>query len=774
MSIGRTWGRICFSLGVLAQSAFGFGGLLSPLHAQVTETRSQDTVFVNVRVMSDAGPIVGAEVWVSAGGAAASERIRTSTNETGEARLALPGSFLSAVGSGSLLITARHPGFLEQSVTAPIPTGAEGRVELRLARDEAASRAADPVEVAGITVGLTRTAGRVQDQPLRVEVLDREEIEEKLLMSPGNIVMLLNETGGLRVQTTSPALGAANIRVQGMRGRYTLLLADGLPLYGGQAGAIGLLQIPPVDLGQVEVVKGVASALYGGGALGGVVNLISRGPEDEPALELLTNVTSQNGQDLTAYGSLPLSDNWGLTVLGGAHRQTATDLDGSGWADLAGFRRMTFRPRLFWNAESGGRARLTLGFMNEDRNGGTLPGRTAPDGLPFQENLETERFDAGVSVLYPLGPSRLFQLRGSLVNQRHRHTFGEVRDRDHHQTAFLEVALSGGGARQSWVIGGALQEDRFRSDAFSVFDHVFTVPAGFAQTELRVADDVTLSASARWDQHSHYGGLVSPRFSALYRPGAWTFRGSLGGGFFAPTPFVEEIEAAGLSRLEPIAFDRAGTSDGLRAERARTASFDAGRDIGPLETNLTLFASRVQDAVQIVSAPQLRLMNVPGETRTSGFETLVRTHWDDISVTGSYVFVHATEPDPMGSGARRAVPLTPKHTVGMVAMWEDHDRGILGVEGYYTGRQSLDDNPYRTTARPQVHLGVLGELRMGGWSVFVNAENLLNVRQTRHDPLLRPSRAPDGRWTVDAWAPLDGFALNGGVRIRLGEAHDHH
>jgi outer membrane receptor for ferrienterochelin and colicins len=83
-------------------------------------------------------------------------------------------------------------------------------------------------------------------------------------MRPGSIAMLMNETGGVRVQVTSPALGAANIRIQGMSGRYTQLLADGLPLYGGQTSSLGLLQIPPTDLGQVEVIKGAASALYGG------------------------------------------------------------------------------------------------------------------------------------------------------------------------------------------------------------------------------------------------------------------------------------------------------------------------------------------------------------------------------------------------------------------------------------------------------------------------------------------------------------------------------
>ena len=96
-------------------------------------------------------------------------------------------------------------------------------------------------ELEEVIVQATRSRRRVQDQPIRVEVLAGEELEEKLLMRPGNISMMLNETAGLRVQVTSPAIGSANIRTYGMRGRYTQLLADGLPLYGGQASSLGLL-----------------------------------------------------------------------------------------------------------------------------------------------------------------------------------------------------------------------------------------------------------------------------------------------------------------------------------------------------------------------------------------------------------------------------------------------------------------------------------------------------------------------------------------------------
>src|SRR5947207_8121888 len=101
-----------------------------------------------------------------------------------------------------------------------------------------------------IKVYATRNDVRIQDSPLHVEVLQREEIEEKMMMTPGDIVMMLNEMGGMRVPTTSPSLGAASVRVQGMRGRNTQFLSDGLPLFGPQEAGLGLLQIPPMDLGQ--------------------------------------------------------------------------------------------------------------------------------------------------------------------------------------------------------------------------------------------------------------------------------------------------------------------------------------------------------------------------------------------------------------------------------------------------------------------------------------------------------------------------------------------
>lgn len=192
---------------------------------------------------------------------------------------------------------------------------------------------------------------------------------------------------------------------------------------------------------------------------------------------------------------------------------------------------------------------------------------------------------------------------------------------------------------------------------------------------------------------------------------------------------------------------------------------------GPWEMNLSVFASDIDHAVRLVesaNAPgeRVQLVNVAGVTRTRGSELLLRYRWQDITVTGSYVYTDAREPDEEGTG-RRLVSLTPRHSAGLVAMWEQHDRGRIGLEAYYTGIQALDDNPWRRRSRPYLEVGALGEIVLGRVSLFLNLENILNVRQSGYNPMLRPRRADDGQWTVDAWAPLEGFVVNGGVRLKF-------
>jgi iron complex outermembrane receptor protein len=631
---------------------------------------------------------------------------------------------------------------------------------LSFAQDDEHEGEHEDADVEEIVVQATRSGRLLQNEPIRVEVITREEIEEKLLMTPGNISMLLAETGGLRVQVASPSLGASNIRVQGMEGRYTQVLSDGLPLYGGQASSIGLLQIAPTDLGRVEVIKGASSALYGPSALGGVINLVSRQPGETPEGELLLNATTRDGQDATGYAAAPLGRGWSGSVVSGLHRQSLQDLDEDGWIDTPEYDRWTLRPRLFWEGENGATAFFTAGLMSEDRRGGTAPGSVTPAGTPFVEAQETLRSDLGFSLQWPV-PVGTAHLRGSATRQEHDHHFGDIAEDDRHDTVFVEGSVSGKTKRTTWVSGLAFQADRYRSETFPGFNYGFDTPAVFAQAEHDLTDDVVIAGSARVDSHSEYGTFFSPRLSMLYRPGRWTVRASYGRGFYPPTPFVEEIEATGLSRLERLG--------DLEAETAQTASVDVGWRGGPFEANLTLFAADIENALRLVEngPDRVRLVNSGGDTRNRGVEALLRWRRGDFTVTGSWVHVDATELDDLGL-SRRRVDRTPRNTGGLVAMWERHGVGRLGMEAYYTGQQDLSDNPYRDESRPFVELGVLAEKNFGPASVYVNFENILDVRQTDHERLIRPARAPDGRWTVDAWAPLDGFVVNAGVRLRFG------
>jgi iron complex outermembrane receptor protein len=697
--------------------------------------QSQGSLIVEARSGSEPVP----QVEVIAG-----DRVAV-TDERGEALLQLP--------AGDLTITLERFGFTAQTAQVTILAGVTTRLAVEL-QPEVVLRQE-------ITVTATRTGQRIEDVPLRVEVLQEEEIEEKALMTPGDIAMLLNETSGLRVQVTSPSLGAANIRVQGLRGRYTQLLADGLPLYGGQTGAVGLLQIPPLDLGQVEIIKGVASALYGSSALGGVINLVSRRPE-QPEREFLLNRTSRNGTDAVLWLAEPLQNRLGYSVLGGVHHQKRVDIDEDGWADMAGYRRGVLRPRFYWDNDAGRSIFATAGAMFEDRSGGTVGEAVLPDGRTFAEELQTRRFDAGFVGRFLLGP-RILSIRGSAMTQRHRHTFGQITERDRHHTVFGEAALNGTNGKHTWAIGSALQADIYRNRDVRRFDYTYFTPAVFIQDDYAVNPRLTLSGSSRLDFHSDYGAFFNPRFSALLRlTNRLTSRLSTGTGVFAPTPFTEETEATGLTNLLP--------HGDFETERAWSASADVGWTASHLELNASLFGSIIRDPVILRLPSQaggsLEIVNAAGPTRTTGSEFLARVRAGDVGLTFTHTFIHSTELNP-NENMRHEVPLTPRHAAGLVGMWESEERGRIGVELFYTGRQRLDENPFREVSRPYWIVGLLAERRFGPVRLFVNGENLTNTRQTRYDRLVRPQRHRDGRWTVDAWAPLEGRVVNGGLRVNF-------
>ena len=294
----RTWS---ITLAALAVSAM-------PLQAQNTGT-------LIVTVHSKNGPVAQAQV--TAGG------MKQTTDADGVVTLALP--------PGRVDVVVTKADFDPGAAQIDVRAGTESRIDVDLEPESELEE--------NVVVSATRTEQRIGDIPLRVEVVPAEEVGEKIAMSPGNVSMLLGETNGLRMQTTSPALGGASLRIQGLSGRYSQILSDGLPLYGAQSGSVGILQIPPMDLAQVEVIKGVASALYGMSAIGGVVNLVSRRPKATEH-EVLVNRTNHRGTDGALWLAQPLNTRWNYSILGGVHWEDRSDFDHDGWSDLPMFRRV--------------------------------------------------------------------------------------------------------------------------------------------------------------------------------------------------------------------------------------------------------------------------------------------------------------------------------------------------------------------------------------------------------------------------------------------------
>ena len=652
--------------------------------------------------------------------------------------------------SGVAEVVVAMDGFVPTTILIQVPPGGEQRVVVDL-------QPLPTIKEDVVVVASTRTDRGLDDQPLRVDVLPREEIEEKMLMTPGDIVMMMNEMGGMRVQATSPSLGAASVRIQGMPGRYTRFLSDGLPLFG-EVGGLGLLQIPPMDLGQVEVIKGVASSMYGAGAMGGVVNLIARRPGSKPVREFLINRSSRGGTDAVGFYGGPLSTQWGLTLLGGGHWQERMDVNDDAWSDLPQYARGVLRPRVYWDGGNGRTFFATTGITVEERAGGTASDTVLPvANRPYLERLETRRFDIGMVGQIPIRQRYFVTARVAFSQQRHTHTFGEARERDRHEFAFGELSVRGAAGRHAWVVGGAVEHDVYRPVDLPQFAQQFTIPGAFIQDDVELASWMSLSASARLDRHSQYGTFLSPRVAALFRSGRWNSRVSIGTGFFGPDALTEETEAAGLSRLT--------IPEPLRAEEGRSTSFDVTRTDGPLSYTFTLFASRVQHPIKVDRTLAFSLRNAAESATSTGAELLATLRHEPFALTGTYTYVRAREHD--ADRGRLDAALTPRHSAGLVGMWEREDVGRVGLEVYYTGVQRLEANPFSERSEPYVIVGLLAERQFGAWRLFLNGENLTSVRQTRWQPLVRPDRAADGRWTVDAWAPLEGRNVNGGIRLRF-------
>jgi outer membrane receptor protein involved in Fe transport len=662
------------------------------------------------------------------------------TDAEGKARLRLPigPQVVSVTGIGYKPARANVLVFADSVVTVTIP------IEM------------GEMVMQEVKVSATRIEKLAGETPTRVEILDEMEVDENTLMAPSGITMLLNETPGLRVFAASPSLGTGSVRILGLPGQYTTMLADGLPLFGSSTSALGPLDVSPVDLQRVEIIKGAASALYGGQSLGGVINLVSKPPTGKN--ELLVNRRTMGVTDMAGWLSRQLfNEQSGISFLASGTDQQQQDIDADGWRDQPSASRWGVRPRLTLADSKGRTAFVTAGHSYDNRIGGA----NALSG--FTEALKSERSDVGARAVLPTSDSASVAIRFAFSRNKRERKFGSSFDQEveRTRTQFGEITRSMNGSWGAAVLGGAVQADQFENWKNPAFDHQWVTPALFATAE-RAIGPLTLSLSGRGDFHPEAGTQVTERVAVLVKPVEdWSVRVSTGTGFAPATPTNEETEAIGLRAIV------AGPA--LRTERSLGSMVDINGQLAGAELLLTGYLSTIRDGVQLADANDgsgnVFLKNADGDTRIGGIEGAAIWRWDGGKFLATYGYSRGTRTDAT-LGNREPIPLIPRHRAGGDLMFEKDGKYRGGIEGIWYGTQSLDDNPYRAESKPYLYVMAIYMRQFGRIEAVANFENLLDVRQTKTDPLVRPTQGMGGRWTTDVWAPLEGFMYNFAVRYR--------
>lgn len=312
----------------------------------------------------------------------------SSSDENGEFEL-------SNIPSGKHTIRFSHIGFNEINIEIIFPLKEE---YLTIEMEE------ESEEIEEVFVNATRSSRTIEEEPTRVEVIAGEEIDEKISMDPSNISMILNESTGIQVQQTSAASATSTFRIQGLDGRYTQLLKDGFPLYSGFSGGLSIMQIPPLDLKQVEILKGSSSTLYGGGAIAGLINLISKSPTKNTSLSFLSNVTSANGLDLSGYYS-KMFERIGVSILVSRNSTKAYDNNDDKFSDIPESERYSINPKFYFDFDEQNKLEIGGNYTTEERIGGALKAinKEQDSIFTYKEENFSDRFSSQIQFTHSSG-----------------------------------------------------------------------------------------------------------------------------------------------------------------------------------------------------------------------------------------------------------------------------------------------------------------------------------------------------------------------------------
>ncbi|MBN8672655.1 MAG: TonB-dependent receptor [Chitinophagales bacterium] len=670
----------------------------------------------------------------------------SASDSSGETRIRIP--------EGKRVLLFSHVGYQSKEITVEIPfKDSLLLVEMQPKEEEEEE----------IVIQSTRSSRTIRDIPTRVEFIAGEELDEKANMKPGDIRMVLTESTGIQTQQTSATSANSSIRIQGLDGRYTQLLKDGFPLYAGMSSGLGLLQTPPLDMKQFEVIKGSASTLYGGGAIAGLVNLISKTPQQERELRFHLDATSAGGLNTSGFYGEKYGKT-GMTVFASRNSNAPYDPADIGLTAIPKFERYTINPKFFAYFNSKATLSAGVNITHEDRTGGDIDyiKKNKPSG--FYENNNTDRYSSQVKFEYLFNSGNHLTVKNSFsrfqrVITSPGYVFNGTQD-----ASFSELTYVSTREKMEWITGINLVTDHFKEQQLTVTtprDYKQSTAGLFIQNNWKLNENFHLETGIRGDNVKDYGFVLLPRVSALIRFSP-KLSSRIGGGLGYKTPsvFTEESERLQYRDVLPIDdnVNKLERSYGVNADINYKTKFADGEV--SFSINHLFFYTRISDPLLLQPAGGVyRFNNVNGHFDSRGMETNVKLGYGDFKLFLGYTFTEAS----LHQGTVETENfLTPRHRLNSVLMYEVEEQWKLGLEAYYFSKQQLSDG---TTGRPYWITGFMAEKLWEKFSVYINFENFLDTRQTRYESIYTGSITnPVFR---DIYAPLDGFVVNGGIKLRL-------
>jgi outer membrane receptor for ferrienterochelin and colicins len=654
------------------------------------------------------------------------------------------------IQAGKYPLSVTHTGFIEQPLTVDIPQDT-GLLILLSPKAE---------ELDEVIISSSRTNSRIEDLPTKVEVLGSEEVAGENGIKPGNIASLLGDVAGIQIQQTSAVTGNADARVQGLPGKYTQILRDGLPLFAGYSGSFSILQIPPSDLKQIEIIKGASSTLYGGGAIAGIINLVSKTPKLNHTEKAITiNQSTLKESNTNAYFS-NRNKKWGYTFFTGGTYQQQVDVNKDGLSDLPNIKTIFFHPKLFFYP--GTRQTLTIGYdlTYEERKGGdllVLNGQQDNIHRFFVENkLVRNTLDADLQT--KLNDKDLLTIKGttSFFNRDvSTNTFGMKAQQ---LSYFSELSYLKKLSRHSIVTGVNFTGENFTKkepDSTTIPNYQQITLGLFAQDDWKVAEKFIIQTGLRYDHHNDYGNFFLPRVSLLYKLNDH-FTTRLGGGFGykVPSYFAADIDERDYPNII--------NNNKLVAERSRGINWDINYKQIVGEWNLTVnqmfYITEIRQPLEdSLTANTIRFYNAARPVNTKGFETYVAITNDEFEIYLGYTYTIAKQ---LYNIKHPNLSLSAKNKFASVIAYEFSPAFRAGIEAAYTGSQYLDDG--RITA-PYLFAAAMMRYTFKYISLVLNFENLFDYRQTKKENIY--TGGISNPVFKQIWAPLDGRVINLSAKI---------